>query len=151
MTTHQLTRIRIVRTLLCVAFLIAVLFSPTSQAHAEGTFIPAIARFDMVYDSQRDLLYITRGSSVLRYHLGSDSFIESFHINGRAGGIDISPDGNTLVVADQTSVRVHVIDLQTEQITPISFPPAFRETGIYTVAFSNDGAVLSTSLFSGSG
>jgi len=145
MTTHQLTRTTLIRTLLCAAFLIAVLLSPTNQAQAEGTFIPAIARFDMVYDSQRDLLYITRGSSVLRYHLGSDSFMEPLHIGRRLGGIDLSPDGNTLVVAERRGSEVYVIDLQTEQINFLFISRAFGEEGTYAVTFANDGTVLTTS------
>lgn len=155
MTTHQFLRTTIVRTLLCAAVLISILLTSTNQAQAVGTFISAPSRFDMVHDSKRDVLYISSGGSILRYHLGSDTFLTPFQTGGNLGGIDISPDGNTLVVADrrrlETLVWVYVIDLQTEQITQLQFPRAFGEGGTFTVAFANDGSVLSTSLFEGSG
>ncbi|HEX6732217.1 MAG TPA: hypothetical protein VF074_19520, partial [Pyrinomonadaceae bacterium] len=104
---------------------------------------------------KRDVLYITSGGSILRYHLGSNTFLTPFQTGGNLGGIDISPDGNTLVVADrrrlETLVWVYVVNLQTEQITQLQFPRAFFEGGTFTVAFVNDGTVLSTSLFEGSG
>ena len=155
MATHKFPRNTIVRTLLCAAFLITILFASTNQAQAVGTFISAINRVDMVYDDKRDILYISDGGNILRYHLGTDTYLPPFTTGGNLGGIDISPDGNTLVVADrrrlETIVWVYVVDLQTEQITQLQFPRAFMEGGTYTVAFGSDGTVLSTSTFEGSG
>ena len=84
----------------------------------------------MVYDSGRDILYITNGDSVLRYHPGSDSFMTPFVVPGaNLGGIDISPDGNTLVFADRRrldpNVWVYVVNLQTEQLRQQLFTRAF--------------------------
>ena len=69
-------------------------------AAAAGTFISAPSRVDMVYDGVRDLLYITNGSQVLRYHLGSASFLAPLQLSGSLRGIDLSPDGNVLAIAD---------------------------------------------------
>src|SRR5206468_764622 len=72
--------------------------------------IPAPNRADMVYDQGRDIVYITSGNQVLRYQLGSDSFLSPFQLSGNLKGIDMSPDGNTLLVADSsadTNVWVH--------------------------------------------
>ena len=108
----------------------------------------------MVDDSARDILYITDGGSVLRYHLSSNTFMTPFAIGGNLGGIDISPDGNTLVIADRRrldpNVWVYVIKLQTEQLQQILFPRAFYEGGTYTVAYANDSTLI-TSTFEGSG
>src|SRR5688572_28726374 len=100
MTAHQFLRTTIVRTLLCAVVLITILLTSTNHAQAVGTLIPAPSRFDMVHDSNRDVLYITSGGSILRYHLGSNTFLPPLETGGNLGGIDISPDGNTLVVAD---------------------------------------------------
>ena len=158
MTSHQARTVSlrsIARTFLSLAFLIAVLLSSPNQTNAVGTLIPAPARHDMVYDTARDVLYITSAGSILRYHIGSNTFLPPFETGGNLGGIDISPDGNTLVVADrrrlETLVWVYVVNLQTEQITQVNFPRSFSEGGTFTVAYSNDGTVLSTSTFEGSG
>lgn len=153
--THQFSRTTIIRMLLSAAFLIAVLLTSSNQAQAIGTFVPASARVDMVYDSDRDVVYITDAGSILRYHIGSNTFLSPFVTGGNLGGIDISPDNSTLVVADrrrlETVVWVYVINLKTEQITQLQFPRSFAEGGTFTVAFGGDGLVLSTSTFEGSG
>ena len=70
-------------------------------------------------------------------------------------GMDISPDGNTLIVADSTASStnnwVHVIDLTSGQSRKVFFPLAFGESGTFAVAFGGDGAALISSRFSGSG
>jgi hypothetical protein len=144
-----------VRPLLCL-LLLTVVFSTQYTAKAAGTLIPAPARVDMVYDSGRDIVYITNGDSVLRYHLGSDSFMTPFVVPGaNLAGIDISPDGNTLVFADRRRldphVWVYVINLQTEQLRQQLFPRSFMEGGTYAVAYGNADTVLITSIFEGSG
>ena len=158
MTSHPARTVSlrsIARTFLSFAFLIAVLLSSANQTNAVGTLIPAPARHDMVYDTARDVLYITSAGSILRYHITSNTFLPPFETGGNLGGIDISPDGNTLVVADrrrlETLVWVYVVNLKTEQITQVNFPRSFAEGGTFTVAYSNDGTVLSTSTFEGSG
>lgn len=132
-----------------------LLISMQHKAEAAGMFIPANARVDMVHDFQRDLVYITNGGSILRYNIGSNSFLSSFDLGGSLGGMDLSPDGNTLAVADgqrsETEVWIHLVDLETGLSRKVSFPRAFYEGGTFTAAFGKDGAVLVTSTFEGSG
>jgi hypothetical protein len=124
-------------------------------AHAEGTFISAPNRVDMVYSTERDIVYITNGDSILRYHLGSATFLTRFVLGGSLRGIDISPDGNTLAVADglrtETNVWIHLIDLTSGHSKKVLFPREFYEGGTFTVAYGSDGAVLVSSTFEGSG
>jgi plastocyanin len=118
------------------------------------TLIPAPNRVDMVYDQGRDIVYITSGNQVLRYQLGSDSFLSPFQLSGNLMGLDLSPDGNTLIVADSsanTNVWVHVVDLTSGQSRQAFFRAAFSESGTYAVAFGADGAALISSRFAGSG
>jgi len=132
-----------------------LLMALQSVAEAAGTFVPAPGRVDMVYDAARDTLYVTSGGSVLRYQLGSNTFLAPFDLGGNLGGIDLSPDGNTLAVADRqradTTVRIHLVDLQTGQPRTVSFPRGFGEGGTFTVAYAGDGALLVTSTYEGSG
>jgi plastocyanin len=119
------------------------------------TLIAAPSRVDMVYDAGRDIVYITSGSTVLRYQLASDSFLTPIQLSGNLMGVDISPDGNTLLVADSSAsssnVWVHVINLNTGQTNRAFFPIAFGESGTFAVAFGGDGAALVSSRFAGSG
>jgi plastocyanin len=118
------------------------------------TLISAPNRVDMVYDAGRDIVYITSGSQVLRYQLASDSFLTPFQLSGSLKGLDISPDGNTLVVADSSAtsnVWVHVVNLNSGQSSQVFFPASFYESGTFAVAFGGDGAALISSRFAGSG
>jgi Big-like domain-containing protein len=153
---HRAVPIKFSRTFLSMLFLVALLIASSQKIQALGTFIPAASRIDMVYDSTRDLLYVTNGDSVLRYQVGSNTFLSPFTIAGsNLSGIDLSPDGNTLVVADKRRldpiVWVYAIDLPTGQMRQVLMTRAFMEGGTYAVAYAKDGTVLTTSIFEGSG
>ncbi len=143
----------------CVIALVAIFILASSftrsVARAAGTFISAPDRVDMVYDDHRKILYITSQGSVLRYSLDTDSFLSPYQPGGDLAGIDISPDGNTLAVADRTrttsDVWIHLIDLETDAITQAVFTRAGGEGGTFAVAFGSDGNLLITSIFEGSG
>jgi len=79
--------------------LVAALLCTTS-ASAEGTFVATDGARDMVYDAQSDIVYINTGSKILRYRVRSASFLSPIEVGGTPAGIDLSPDGRTLAVAD---------------------------------------------------
>jgi hypothetical protein len=153
---HRAVSITFSRTLLSKLFVGVLLIASSQKIQALGTFIPAASRIDMVYDSARDVLYVTNGDSVLRYQVGSNTFLSPFTIAGsNLSGIDLSPDGNALVVADKRRldpfVWVYAIDLPTGQTRQVLMTRAFMEGGTYAVAYAKDGTVLTTSIFEGSG
>src|SRR4030095_2172412 len=118
--------------------------------------IPAPNRVDVVHDAARDVLYISGGTNVLRYHLGSASFLSAFQFpaNSNLKGVDLSPDGNILVVADRTGsathVWVHVINLLDDTVSTVQFARAYAEDGTWAVAFGGDDAAIITSTTMGS-
>ena len=153
---HRAVSIIFSRTLLSMLFVGSSLVASSQKIQAMGTFIPAASRIDMVYDSARDVLYVTNGDSVLRYQVGSNTFLSPFTIAGsNLSGIDLSPNGNTLVVADKRRldpfVWVYAIDLPTGQTRQVLMTRAFMEGGTYAVAYAKDGTLLTTSIFEGSG
>jgi DNA-binding beta-propeller fold protein YncE len=86
----------------------------------------------MVADSSRGLLYITDGDRVDRYNLLSGNFLSPFILGGSLMGIDISPDNNTLVVADQSynsNYWVDVVDLTTGNSRQAKFPAPLQGVG----------------------
>jgi hypothetical protein len=112
----------------------------------------------MVHDPARNILYITNGGSILRYDVANNAFLPAFTVPSSSAhlmGIDLSPDGNTLVAADSrystTSNWVWIVDLTTGAIRQQMFPTAFYEAGTFAVAFGNDGKCLVSSNFAGSG
>lgn len=137
----------------CV-LLVAVLLllgALSSSVSARGKLISAPSRVDMVYDDARSILYITNGDSVLRYDLNSNTFLSPFVLGGQLKAIDVSPDGNTLAVADTSTPRIHLVNLLTGQTTRVNFTPASGEGGTFSVAYGSDGKILTSSTFNGSG
>jgi len=143
----------LLRIICCVSVLLLLFMSGAEASAAVGTFIPATNRTDMVYDDTRGVLYITNGSSILRYQTTTNTFLSPYTFNaGNLAGIDLSPDGNTLAIADRNITGIHLVDLQTDTIKPdIMFTPASYEGGTFTVAYGNDGWLLVTTQFNGSG
>jgi Bacterial Ig domain len=131
------------------------------QAHAAGVFIPAQQRRDMVYDERYGVVYITNGSELLRYEVSSGTFLSPVALGGSLNGIDLSPDGSTLVVADGVTsggqVSVYLVSipelygLAYTAVRKVSTPLDFYEGGAWSVAFAADGTVRVTTQFLGSG
>ena len=120
-----------------------------NAAHAEGTFVPAAQRTDMVYDASRDILYIANGDRVLRYRVGDATFEAPIVLGGQLEGIDLSPDGTTLAVGDDAKdasmyLQVHMVNLDTLQDHPVERYPGYLDKGTYSVAFQRNGTLLAT-------
>lgn len=81
---------------------------------------------DLIVDDTRHLLYITTGAgTVERYDWVNHQFLTPINVGGHLAGGDITPDSNTLVVADQTPQGnlsvVHKINLIDQTVTDIAF------------------------------
>ena len=140
----------------CASSLRAQTADPSSAGYPTAArLISAPNRVDIVPDTARKLLYITSGGSVLRYDLTAGVFLTPFSLGGSLRGMDLSPDGNTLLVADSsfstTTGGVDVVDLPTGVSHRAEFPLAFYEGGAFTVAFGNDGQALVSTGYQGSG
>lgn len=122
-----------------------------ANAVASGTFIPAANRIDIVHDFNRNLLYISNGNQILRYDIAANVFLTPFTLGQRLYGMDLSPDGDTLAVADLGQNFIFLVDLNTGTWRQPRFVPSFSEGGSFTVAFGNDGKLLVTTTFNGSG
>jgi len=146
---------KLVKLFTATLFIAVVLCSSAHRIEAAGTFIPASSRFDVVYDATRDLVYITNGDHVLRYQLSTNTFLTPFVVGRNLRGLDLSPDGNTLVIGEEMAlgefVWVYVINLRTQQLQQTLFPRAFAEGGTYAIAYGSEDTVLITCTIQGSG
>lgn len=134
---------------------LAALVTPLS-VFAEGTLIAAPQRVDMVHDDARGLVYITQGGEVLRYHIGSGTFLSPIVLGGSLRGIDISKDNTRLAVADDASDNangwIHLVSLGDLSLQKSTFAKSSTyESGTFSVSFTNDGKVYATTDFEGSG
>ncbi|NOJ92156.1 hypothetical protein HMI51_04240 [Corallococcus coralloides] len=117
-------------------------------------------RRDMVHDARRNLLYITtsetNGSGLVHvYNLVTRQFDSPLLTGGSFVGIDLSPDGNGLLVADagytETKNWIHQIDLTTGESKKIEFSLDFYEGGTFTAVYTSATEALVSSTFRGSG
>lgn len=110
---------------------------------ADWTFISAPNRVDMVHDPIRNFLYITSGGQVLQYDLKAQQFLSPYQLGGNLKGIDVSPDAQTLAVADNGQTGIVLIDLSTGYTKRVAFTPASSyEEGTFSVAYGNDGNIF---------
>ena len=121
---------------------LAVLSTRVAQAASHRT-IAAPNRTDMVCDAHGKILYITSGSSVLRYDLKTKKFLSPIKLGGDLVGIDLSPDGGTLAVADETAMELNLITLKGLKVTKLPID-GVDEVGLYDVAWGSDNMVYTT-------
>jgi hypothetical protein len=125
------------------------------NVQAAGVFIPATDRIDMTHDFTRNIIYISNDSQILRYDTSSASFLSPYELGGSLSGIDLSPDGNTLAVADRvfdtSHLWIYLINLNTGESSKINFPRDYYEGGTFTVSYGKDGKLLVSSRYQGSG
>lgn len=141
--------------------LTVLLMAAGQAARADGTFVAAPQRTDMVYDAGRDLIYIADGDRVERYDMVRACLLDPIVIGGQLEGIDLSPDGRTLAVADSTSGGttwddmygwIHLVDTETLADTKVQYAHTeLGEYGTYSVSFDRNGMLYVSTRFGGSG
>jgi WD40 repeat protein len=135
--------------------LIGVLGLVSQSTLRAYTFLNVPDRRDYAFDNH-GILYISKtDGDIDRFNTKTASFLTPFHVGGMLNGIDLSPDGQTLAVADSTTQgannRVQLVSTTTGTATPISFTRQSLESGTYMVAWGSDNQLLITSNFDGSG
>lgn len=130
-------------------------------------FIPIPSARDIVHDAKRNRLYVTMAQrfafdapfaagGVLVYDLANETLEEPL-LKGsqRCLGIDLSPDGDRLIVADGTIAgdenHLHLIDIDSGEVDTLDFELEDGEGGMFTALFISDDEVLATSTYQGSG
>lgn len=119
------------------------------------TFLDIPNRCDYAYD-QSGILYVsTTDGKIDRYNTRTSSYLTPWTVGGSLCGIDLSPDGSTLAVADTTmqgaNNRIVLIDTRTGSAQSVSFVADYGEAGTFMTAWGVDNQVLVTSNWNGSG
>lgn len=135
--------------------LITLPISHAAMAATDSGFISAANRADIAFDTAHKVLYISGDNSLRRYDMQNHSFLAPIVLGGTTLGMDISPDGKTLAVANgnagATRNFVDLVNLDTGKSTRASFALASGEGGTYSVAYDGQGKLLVSSKFNGSG
>jgi hypothetical protein len=125
--------------------------SLAAPAFAGSVNLSIPGREDYVFGPS-DILYAsTSTGDIVRYDTQTNSFLAPFVVGGSLLGMDISPDGSTLAVADTTRTGIDLVSTATGAVTQVNFTPTFLEGGGFTVAYQSNGNLLVTTQFMGSG
>jgi hypothetical protein len=116
------------------------------------SLIPVADRRGMVYDTANDLLYIATDRGVVeRFSPMQRMLLAPWKVGNNLKGIDITPDGSSVLVADgvrgATGGYVRRVDTTTGAVTTLIYQRAGLEAGSYDVAaFANNKALFTTAL-----
>ena len=133
--------------------LAASLFGSAEFAAGARSLIPKTARAtlaiagrtDFVFDDD-GILYVTDGGSIDRYDTRAGIRLSSWELGGDLLGIDLSPDGKTLAVADREGHGIDLVDTTTGIMTRVDYELDLNgTTGSHGVAWGADGAVVFSS------
>jgi hypothetical protein len=118
--------------------------------------IPVANRRDLVFDPARDMLYITTSSGqIQRYDVGNQTLLTPWQVGTSLNGADVTPDGNDLLVTESQMIGsqgvLHDVDLNTGNVTNITYNPAFGEGGTWDVAVTSNNTALFSTVYLGSG
>jgi DNA-binding beta-propeller fold protein YncE len=129
---------------------------------ASAQSIGVLSRRDHVFDPNRQILYITTSAgTVQRYDTVSKTFLTPWTIGGDLQGLDVTPDGNSLLVCDRnfnptTDLgQIHRVDANTGAVTTLPYglkggEDTFTETGSWDVVAMNNGRAFFDGDFVGS-
>ena len=129
------------------------------SSNASAQLISLSTRKDHVFNPVSRLLYITTSAgAVQRYSVDTQSFLTPWTLGGTLGGIDVTPNGATVLVGDSsydinTDLGVvRRVNAASGSSTTVTFPieggqASFSETGAWDVlALSDSKAYFSTDL-----
>lgn len=135
-----------------LAFALLLCALPAALADSTG-FITAPNRNDVAYDVASHTLYISGTDQLRRYDMASGSFLAPIQIGGTTAGMDISPDGKTLAIANfqqgLSSNFVDFVNLTDGSVTRQNIPYSGHEGGTFTVAYESQGKLLVTATADG--
>ena len=111
---------------------------------------------DHVFDPTRGLHYIsTNDGKILRLDVRTREFLAPFDVGIQLGGIDITPDGSAIYVAEQepgtTQSIIRKVDPESGAVTNLTFDRVGLEAGAYDLAIMNNGKAIFTTNYRGTG
>ncbi|MGH9176330.1 MAG: Ig-like domain-containing protein, partial [Vicinamibacterales bacterium] len=117
--------------------------------------LPLTSIRDFVYDNRRRQLFVTTEETVERLNLATMGWLEPLLVGNNLSGIDITPDGASLYVAERlanvTQGFIRKVNLDDGSVTNLTYDLATREVGAFDVAIASTGLAFVTTLFTGSG
>jgi DNA-binding beta-propeller fold protein YncE len=126
---------------LCALFGLSLVVRMAGEASAFAGLMPVNTpgAEDYVFGPDGILYISTSGGNIDRYDTRTNTMLSPFNVGGHLLGMDISPDGKTLAVADTSMTGFDLVNTTTGAVTPVSYTPVSLEAGGFTVAFESNG------------
>ncbi len=135
-----------------------------SPIQADATSIVHAFASDVIMNADRTRMYIARDDGFLSvYDTFTGQVVQTFDVGTRLGGMDLSPDGSFLLVAEKTALSssgtqpvakvfaVHRVDVATGAVTDFTMTFYSIEGPFHDVALFADGTAIATTTLQGSG
>jgi hypothetical protein len=138
----------------------AALAAPASPVQAAGTAEPgsytaasSLSFSNVVINPASTRAYFTvpADNEVAILNLTTHKFLKAIPVGSEPQGIDITPDGKTLYVADSGGQAISKVTLATRKVKTITTPPGTLSDTPYSIAVMSNGTALYTTTFAGSG
>lgn len=138
----------------------SALAATTSSLSAKPQALPNIRHAaadvsykDAVINPASTVAYLTVAAKneVAVLNLTNDTFGTPIPVGSDPQGIDITPDGSTLYVADSGGRTISKVTIATRKVQTIVTPKTFLDDTPYSIAVLGNGNALYTTTFSGSG
>lgn len=118
-------------------------------ASSSSTLLVQSGVTDIVFDTSRQILYMAAGNGTIRrYSQVARAFLSPIEVGGAAVGLDLTPDNNTLYVADSLEVAnkafIRKLNLVDGSITTLQFDTPGNETGCFDISIAANGKALIT-------
>jgi DNA-binding beta-propeller fold protein YncE len=108
---------------------------------------------DIVINPKSTIAYLTVPSEnqVDVLNLKTGVFAAPIPVGPDPLGLDITPDGKTLLVCDGTAASISEVKLKTGKVTTIATPVGIAQDTAFSIVALNNGTALFTTTFAGSG
>lgn len=132
------------------AIVIVIVVCAAGQlAHAGYTLVPISGASHMAYDAGRQRIYVTtNGAEVVRYDLGTGSFLTPWSVGVNLGAMDLTADGVSLYVTEgavgASQGVIRKVDLATGATTNLFYDLIGEGRGGYDIAVLGSGKAIFT-------
>ena len=109
---------------------------------------------DAIVDDRCEFVYFTNTTQnrVEVFSLRTFTLQAPIRVGSQPVGLDITPDGTRMYVANSGGNNISVVDLtQKIELRKITFPSGFSNDTAYSIAIANNGRALFSTTFAGSG
>jgi YVTN family beta-propeller protein len=129
--------------------------APCSPSSKSPVRVPVAGTLgDVIIDDRCEFVYFTNTTSnrVEVFSLQTGTLQTPIQVGSQPAGLDITPDGAYLYVANSGGNNVSVVDLtQRVELRKIPVPAGFSNDRPYSIAIANNGLALFSTTFAGSG